>query len=415
MPTLAVTISLLVGLLAQLPSADPAAPMPVAETPPAAAAKETQPEDKAEPAKAKSPAPSSAPVGPQPPATETPAPGAATPTTETPADPADFAPSWLDNRTIVLMLIVAGLLAIAAIVGQVLRRQSDNIINPAALAKLNGRLAGWFVMCVVLVGAFIFQRPVAVTVLFGLVSFWALREFITLTPTRLGDHRALFFTFLLVCPLQYVLVGMGHEWYGIFSILIPVYAVLFIPTQAAIAGDYRRFLERTAKIQAGLMVCVYAPSYAPALLDLDIHTSAGVPWDGSNAGLLFYFILIVQLGEVFQYVWDNLLGRTVIAPEVNASKTWEGLLGCVASTALVGTIFAWATPFEIWQAPVIASLVAIMGFAGSMTMSAIKRDRGVKDYGTLVQGHAGVLDRIDSICFSAPIFFHIVYFFFSDR
>ena len=130
-------------------------------------------------------------------------------------------------------------------------------------------------------------------------------------------------------------------------------------------------------------------------------------WKGSKPGLLFYFVLLVQLADVLQYAWGKLIGRHVIAPNINASRTWEGFCGGVASTTVFGVLLYWVTPFGVWGSACMAMVVAIMGFAGGMTMSAIKRDRGVKDYGTLVQGHAGVLDRIDSICFSAPVFFHL--------
>jgi phosphatidate cytidylyltransferase len=142
-------------------------------------------------------------------------------------------------------------------------------------------------------------------------------------------------------------------------------------------------------------------------------TGVWVDWSGSPAGLLFYFILIAQSGDVLQYAWGQLLGRRVIAPEINASRTWEGFFGGVASTTLLGTLLWWITPFTLWQSACMSLVISVMGFAGSMTMSAIKRDRGVKDYGTLVEGHAGVLDRIDSICFAAPVFFHLTRFFFS--
>ena len=129
--------------------------------------------------------------------------------------------------------------------------------------------------------------------------------------------------------------------------------------------------------------------------------------------MLFFFLLIVQLNDVFQYMWTQLLGKSVIAPQINASRTWEGLIGGVLSTMLLGLLLSWATPFSYWAGP-IAGIVPLAGFAGSMTMSGIKRDRGVKDYGTLVSGHAGVLDRIDSLCFAAPVFFHITRFFFAE-
>ena len=91
---------------------------------------------------------------------------------------------------------------------------------------------------------------------------------------------------------------------------------------------------------------------------------------------------------------------------MSSSRTWEGFLGGTGSAMLLGTALYWATPFQPVEAGAMTALISVMALAGGMTMSAIKRDRGVKDYGTLVQGHGGVLDRIDSICFAAPVFFH---------
>jgi phosphatidate cytidylyltransferase len=325
----------------------------------------------------------------------------------------------LNPATIILMAVVLALLAIAFGFGQVLARQPDTSIHPAVVRRFNSRVRAWWMMCATVSLAFLFGRN-ATLILFGVVSFWALREFITLTPTRLGDHRALFWVFFAFTPLQYVLVWLGPENYGLYSIVIPVYGFLFVPARVAISGDYKRFLERTAKIQAGMLVCVYTLSFAPALLDLQLRTNKTAdgswqPWeDGSTAGLLFYLILIAQSGDVLQFLWGQLLGRRVIAPTINASRTWEGFFGGIASTTLIGTILWWVTPFTYWQSACMSLVIAVMGFAGSMTMSAIKRDRGVRDYGTLVEGHAGVLDRIDSICFAAPVFFHLTRFFFAD-
>ena len=253
--------------------------------------------------------------------------------------------------------------------------------------------------------------------MFGLISFWAVREFITLTPTRPGDHRTLFWVFFLLTPLQFWLVWMGQ--YGAYSIVIPVYAFLFIPARIAMAGDYKRFLERTAKIQAGLLICVYCLSYAPALLTvtqtLPKLSAGGAELAGSidpggNVRLLFFFVLMAQLSDALQYAWAQIPSRHVIVPSISPTKTWEGLLGGTASVTLIGASLWWATPFQgswWWMAAVMSAVIALMGFAGGLTLSAIKRDRGVKDYGTLVEGHGGVLDRMDSICFAAPVFFHL--------
>jgi phosphatidate cytidylyltransferase len=313
-----------------------------------------------------------------------------------------------DWKTLSLVGGVLALLATATGVGQFLKLYPDTGLNPAAVRIFNLRLRAWWLMCSVLAAAFL-VGPTATVILFGLLSFWALREFITLTPTRLGDHRALFWVFFLFTPLQYVLIGMiGKN--ELYNVLIPVYAFLFILARVAMSGDYKRFLERTAKIQAGLLICVYCLSFAPALLFLNLPKREGT--EGGNFRLLFFFILTVQLSDALQYLWSKMVGRTVIAPTVSPSKTWEGFLGGTASATLLGAALWWATPFEPWGAAGMSLLTSIMGFAGGMTMSAIKRDRGVKDYGTLVEGHGGVLDRIDSICFAAPVFFHVTRFYF---
>ena len=325
------------------------------------------------------------------------------------------------------------LLAIATGVGQMLNRQESAGINPGVVRNFNLRIRAWWLMLTVLAAAF-FLGNTATVILFGLLSFMALREFITVTPTRLGDHRALFWVFFVITPLQYVLVG--RQDYALYSIVIPVYAFLFIPMRAAFAGDNRRFLERVAKIQTGLLICVYCLSYAPALLGLPLHgqiepvvvapavdtrveisATSGPPTlsldqyererRNQNARLLFFFIVVVQAADLFQYAWGKLIGRTVIAPRINASRTWEGFFGGVGTATLLGTALYWTTPFEPWVAAGLSAVIAIFGFGGGMTMSAIKRDRGVKDYGTLVEGHSGVLDRLDSLCFAAPVFFHL--------
>jgi len=305
-----------------------------------------------------------------------------------------------DPKTIGLVGGVLLLLAAATTAVQVLRRRVDSGLNPAVLETLAHRTRAWWVFWTILATAFLIGK-VATVVLFGLISFWALREFITLTPTRPGDHRALFWTFVLCTPLQYVLVGL--EKYELYSVFIPVYAFLLIPARIALSGDYKRFLERAAKIQAGLLICVYCFSHAPALMTLriaDADSSAG-------ARLLFFFVLMVQLSDALQYAWAQLPTKHVITPSINPNRTWEGLLGGTASVTLLGALLWWATPFSPWAAGLMSMVVALMGFGGAMTLSAIKRDRGVKDYGTLVEGHGGVLDRIDSICFAAPVFFHI--------
>jgi phosphatidate cytidylyltransferase len=316
----------------------------------------------------------------------------------------------MDTKTLALVGGIVAVLSLATAIGQFLKRHPDSGLNAAAVRTFNERLRAWWLISCTLAGAVWIDRGYVVTfVLFWFISFWALREFITLTPTRMGDHRALFWVFMVFTPLQYVLVA--RNYYELFNVFIPVYAFLFTLARVALSGDYKRFLERTAKIQAGLLICVYSLSYAPALLNLNLKTrnSAGQwePWTDSNVLLLFFLFVIVQVSEGMQFLWGKLLGRRVIAPEISHNRTWEGFLGGVGSATLVGAALWWATPFEPWVAALMSLVISVMGYAGGMTMSAIKRDRGVKDYGTLVEGHSGVLDRIDSLCFAAPVFFHL--------
>lgn len=311
----------------------------------------------------------------------------------------------IDRHLAFLLCGVAVLLVTATLVGRVLSKRAVTETARATVGNLNARIRSWWWMCLVFAAALL-SGTIGTVVLFGLLSFLALREFITLTPTRRADHRTLFWSFFIITPLQYVLVGIG--WYGLFSILLPVYAFLFTAARISLAGDTERFLERTAKIQWGLMVCVYALSHVPALLMLRIEG-----YEGQNAKLVLFLVLVDQISDVFQYVWGKLFGRRKIAPLVSPNKTWEGFLGGVACAVLIGTSLWWSTPFSPLQAAGLSLLIGLMGFAGGLTMSAIKRDRGVKDYGTLIGGHGGMMDRIDSLCFAAPVFFHLTRYYFT--
>jgi phosphatidate cytidylyltransferase len=382
-----------------------------------------------------------------------------------------------DSATLWLIGGVLAVLGIATVVGWWLKRRLDTGLDPAILRQFHLRLRTYWLVSTVLAMS-LYLGQIATVVLFGFLSFWALREFITLTPTRRADHRGLFWAFFIFTPLQYVLVAAN--WHEVYSVLIPGFAFLFLAARVAFAGDTKRFLERTAKTQAGLMLCVYCLSYAPALLTQDLGlpkpsppnapgdalppsepsgpsdpatpngspsplvselgakpatglngqqqgdgdpaTPSALPdepvaesaradelvQESQKARLLFFLVLIAQLSDIMQYLWGKVFPGRVIAPEVNPTKTWGGYLGGILSAAVLGALLWRAVaPFTIWEAALLAAVVAAAGLAGGLTMSAIKRDRGVRDFSTLVVGHGGVLDRIDSLCFAAPVFFYL--------
>ncbi len=310
----------------------------------------------------------------------------------------------LDHQLALLLGGIAALLVISSVITAILKLRAGDKPNPV-IANLTARVKAWWVM-VLLFTVALLTGGVGSVILFALVSFFALREFATLAPTRPGDHRTLFWAFFLVVPIQYFLVWL--HWYGLFAIFIPVFAFVLLPIRSATAGDCEHFLERTATVQWGLMVCVYFVSHVPALLMLNLPG-----YVGQNGKLLLFLVLVVQISDVFQYVWGKLLGRHKIAPTLSPNKTVEGFVGGALSASALGAALWWATPFAPWQAALLSLLITLMGFFGGLVMSAIKRDRGVKDYGTLIEGHGGMVDRIDSLCFAAPVFFHLVRYYFS--
>lgn len=296
------------------------------------------------------------------------------------------------------------LLVVSTLIGRWLKRRRKGEASRATIENVNTRIRAWWKMCAIFAAAILVGR-VGSLVLFGLISFLALREYMTLVPTRRGDHRTLFWSFFVIMPLQYFLIGI--QWYGFFAIMIPVLAFVFVPTSIAIAGDTANFLERAAKIQFGIMVCAYCLSHAPALLLLKIPG-----YEGQDARLLLYLVIVDQMSDVLQFVWGKLIGRNKIAWRVSPNKTWEGFFGGVLSATALGAALWWATPFTPLQSAGMSFTICILGFCGGLVMSAIKRDIGIKDFGRVIEGHGGILDRIDSLCFAAPIFFHLVRYYF---
>jgi phosphatidate cytidylyltransferase len=306
---------------------------------------------------------------------------------------------WLVGGIVAVLLVASG-------AGFVLSRRVASDTGRATIANLNARIRAWWVMIAVFAGAVVLGRDVTIG-LFGLISFLALREFMTLTPTRPGDHRTLFLAFFVVVPLQYWLISI--DWYGLFAVLIPVYVFVTLPAIAVLAGDTRDFLARSAKLQWGLLLTVYALSNAPALLMLDQLRDFRLP----PALLLLYLVIVVQMSDVFQYVCGKMWGRTLLAPSVSPSKTVEGLVGGGLVAVAIGTALHVITPFSPLQAAGMSAVIVVAGAFGGLVLSAVKRDLGVKDWGSLIEGHGGVLDRMDSVAFAAPLFFHLTRYWFS--
>ncbi|MBP7253554.1 MAG: phosphatidate cytidylyltransferase [Alphaproteobacteria bacterium] len=312
-----------------------------------------------------------------------------------------------DQHFQIILGLLLGLLLLASLVGYWLTRHPKQPGSTAVIANLNARIKAWWVMIVVFLLALL-CGPLGTIILFGFISLLALREYLALSPTLRSDHRVLLWLVFFVLPCNYTLIAT--RWYGFFIVFIPVYAFLGLQIRAAITGATDSFLDRTARIQWGMMMTIYCVSHVPALQMLDIP---GYSAAGNNPKLMLFLVIVVQASDVCQYIVGKLAGRHPIAPRVSPNKTVEGFFGGILLATLLGMSLFWLTPFTPWQTSGLALVICLMGFAGGLVMSAMKRDRGIKDFGTLLPGHGGILDRIDSLCFAAPIFFHLTRYFFA--
>lgn len=306
---------------------------------------------------------------------------------------------------VTLALVVLGLAAATLLVWL---RRAPPAEDEKAIEKrreLKARIGSWWAMVSLLVVALALGRT-AMIVLLAFVSYLALKEYLTIIPTRKADRVVLLVAYLAV-PVQYYWVGIG--WYGMFVIFIPVYMFLILPAAMVLRGETQGFLKAAGTLHWGLMTSVFAVSHAAYLL-------AVPPPDaplGMGAGLLVFLLIATEFNDVAQFVSGKLIGRRKITPRVSPNKTVGGFLGGLVATILLSTVLApILTPIGPWQAAIIGALLATAGFFGDIVMSAVKRDLGIKDTGTMLPGHGGILDRIDSLVFTAPIFFHAVRYFY---
>ena len=269
--------------------------------------------------------------------------------------------------------------------------------------ELRLRIRTWWVIVGVFALALNLYRVVSL-VLFAFVSFLALREYLSLVPTRRADRIVLFWAYLAI-PLQYLWIGM--HWYGMFIVFIPVFAFLLLPMHMVLIGETSGFLRAAGSLHWGLMTMVFALSHVAFLLVLP----GSVNPHGGGPGLVLYLLLLTEFNDVAQYIWGRTLGRHKVIPKVSPNKTVEGFLGGVATTLLLAWLLApRLTPLTPGESILAGVIIGIGGFVGDVVISALKRDLGIKDSGALLPGHGGVLDRIDSLLYTAPLFFHFVWY-----
>jgi phosphatidate cytidylyltransferase len=304
----------------------------------------------------------------------------------------------IPQHSLYVMLGVIGLLTIASGItfGLMLK-------NPAHdYTELKQRIRSWWIMIAILFLVLILSKTAAI-VFFGFLSFLTLKEFLSIVPTRQADRRVIFWAYLSI-PLQYYWVSMG--WYGMFIIFIPVYVFLLLPMRMILIGETHGFIHSAGVLHWAVMLCVFAISHLAYLLTLPVLNIAA-----GSMGLVLFLLVMTECNDVFQYIWGKLLGKHKIIPKVSPNKTWEGFLGgLITSTAAAGYIAPLLTPLSFERGLIAGALIALAGFVGDVVISAVKRDLHLKDSGSLIPGHGGILDRLDSLIYTAPLFFHFLYY-----
>jgi len=298
-------------------------------------------------------------------------------------------------QTLLIFSGIGTVLVLASLAGAVLHVRTREAAAATAIENLNARIKSWWVIALIL-GGTLLAGHASVIALFAVMSFLSLREFLSLSVVGAADHRTLSACFLIAIPVQYVLIGTAQS--DTFMILVPVFTVLIVPILVVLSAHSRNFLARVAEVSWGLLICLYCISHVPALLMLNI------PGNQDRKALLMVFVIVVaQASDVLQYVWGKLFGRHKIAPQLSPLKTVEGTIGGIASATALGAALWRMTPFSFPQAGAMAFIITLAGFLGGLVLSAVKRDRGAKDWSRLIPGHGGMLDRLDSLCSDAML------------
>ena len=299
-----------------------------------------------------------------------------------------------------VMIVVVALLAFATLFARVLESRNPD----RDYLELRQRIRSWWwIVTLLFVGLSV--NAISGVVLFGILSFLALKEFLSIVPTRQQDRRVVFLAYLSI-PVQYYWVAIG--WYGMFIVFVPVYVFLLLPMRMVLIGETKGFIRSAGILHWAVMLTVFGLSHLAYLLVLPVKNP-----EAGAIGLVLFLVILTQLNDVLQYVWGKTLGRRRILPSVSPNKTLAGFAGGALSVTLIsGLIAPYLTPLGTFHGFVAGLLIGTAGFVGDVVLSSVKRDLQIKDTGQLIPGHGGILDRLDSLLYTAPLFFHFAYYLY---
>ena len=289
--------------------------------------------------------------------------------------------------------------------GTVVRIVALRKVEPELAKKRMGSLKVWWTLAIMMALAAVFQQSGAAVVL-AIASFLGLREFLDLIGKQRIGRIAVVVAFVSV-PLQYSLIAMGLENEAKF--ILPVGMLLLLSTVRLVNGETQGFIRTTAGVYWGVMLLVYCLSHAALLFPF---ATDHMPAVGASGWFLFV-VIITEMDDIAQALVGRAIGRRKITPTISPNKTWEGFLGGVIASVVLSLFLApWLTsfpPVSTLRGLLLSAgsglLIVTAGFFGDINMSAVKRDVGVKDGSSILPGMGGMIDRVDSLTFTAPAFY----------
>lgn len=306
----------------------------------------------------------------------------------------------LTDEVLYVLIGVVAVLIISTVITKIMKHKN----NSGGLKEVEMRIRSWWVMFIIFTFALIIHSTISL-IFMALLCFLALKEYFSLIPFNRAHRLVLFWAYMTI-PIQFSLIYLG--WYGMFIVFIPVYMFLLIPIQAIIVGETKNFLRSIATVQWGVMLMVFGLSHLAFLLVLP-----GREESVAGAGLVLFLVLLTQANDVAQFIWGKMLGKKKIIPKVSPNKTWAGFIGGVLTTTVLAVILApLITPFSLLASIIAGLYIGLTGFIGDVNISALKRDLNIKDTSAIIPGHGGILDRVDSLTYTAPLFFHFTRYFY---
>jgi len=299
------------------------------------------------------------------------------------------------------VVIFLAIFHIIVLVLSAIKKESD-------FSNLKLRMRSWWIMLIFL--SFVILANKSIGLIFvGIICFLALKEYFSFIHFEPSDRTILFWAYLSI-PLQ--IYFLYTNWLVMFYLFIPLYMFLILPLRRIFMGEIHNFIKVNALIQWGVLLNVYTLGYLGAFLILPLE---GIPFpnDICGAQILLCLLVLNSLNDASQYIWGKLFGKKPIVPTISPHKTWAGFIGGVITTTILSSIITpILTPMNIFHSMILGMLIGIFGFFGDVVLSAVKRDVGVKDSSNLIPGHGGILDRVDSLTYTAPIFFHFFCYFY---